>query len=93
MESDDGALVFNTNMLLFVWRFERSADVNFMVSLPWTISCLVSVGICECVYALCINSYNQGNLTAALSLFELPLASPHCWGRLITDVLSSVQRD
>lgn len=66
MESDDGALVFNTNTLAFVCSFERSADVNFMVSLLWTISRLVSVGICECVYVLCINSYNQGNLTAAL---------------------------
>lgn len=30
----------------------------------------------ECVYALCVNIYNQGVSTAEL---ELPLASPRWW--------------
>lgn len=86
------ALWYSTQTL-FVFclsSFERSADVKFMASLPWTISCLVSVGICECVYVLCTNSYNQGNLTAALWLFKLPLAFPLWWWHSITGVLSLV---
>lgn len=44
---------------------------NVMVALLWRAQSLLSVGITECVFALCMNSYNQGNLRDALHLFKL----------------------
>lgn len=45
-----------------------SVEANFMVLPLKIISCLVSVGIWERVYVLCVNSYNWGILTAVVLL-------------------------